>query len=98
MTDLYFGLQFILEMIFMGFIVLLIAILLIKSIVSDCRFKRIDKYLKSIGYERTLISTASVGDNHTYGYKRPNENGWNDYIRDYELIGMKLKQVKEKYS
>lgn len=98
MTDLYFAFQFVLEMIFVGFIVLLIAILLIKSIVSDCRFKSIDKYLKSIGYERTLISTASVGDNHTYGYKRPNENGWNDIIRDYELIGMKLKQIKEKYS
>lgn len=98
MTDLYFGFQFILELIVILLFVSIFIALLIKSIISNYRFKRIDKYLTSIGYKRTLISTASFGDNHTYGYKRPNENGGNDIIRDYELIGMELKQIKKKYS
>ena len=59
---------------------------------------KIEKYLISIGYKRELISTASVGTNHTYGYKRQKDDGWNDIIRDYELSGMSLKQVKQKYT
>lgn len=97
MTDLYFGIKLIGGAIVIGFIVLICLILLIKCLISSIKESRVEKYLTSIGYKRELISTASVGTNHTYGYKRPKVDGWSDIIRDYELSGMSLKQVKQKY-
>lgn len=98
MTDLYFGIKLIGGAIVIGFIILTCLILFIKCLISSIKVSRIEKYLTSIGYKRELISTASVGTNHTYGYKRPKDNGWCDIIRDYELRGMSLKQVKQKYT
>ena len=98
MTDLYFGIKLIGGAIIIGFIILTCLILFIKCLISSFKEDRIRKYLESISYKRELISTASVGTNHTYGYKRPKDNGRNDIIRDYELRGMSLKQVKQKYT
>ena len=97
MTDLYFGIKLIGGAIVIGFFVLICLIILISCLISSIKQSRIKKYLESIGYERALISTASVGTNHTYGYKRPKSDGWCDFIRDYELRDMSLKQVKQKY-
>lgn len=97
MIDLYFGIKLICGAIVIVFIVLMCLILLINCLVSSFKESRIEKYLTSIGYKRELISTASIGTNHIYGYKRPKDNGWNDIIRDYELRGMSLKQIKQKY-
>ena len=98
MTDLYFGIKLISHVIVVGLFVLIFMSIFIKCLASSIKENRIEKYLISIGYKRELIDTASVGDNHTYGYKRPNNNGWNDIIRDSELRGMSLKQVKQKYT
>lgn len=98
MTDLYFGIKLIGLAITIGLFVLIFLLIFIRCILSSIKESRIEKYLTSIGYERELISTASVGDNHTYGYKRHNDRGWPDIIRDYELRGMSLKQVKQKYT
>ena len=98
MTDLYFEIKLIGGAIVIGFIVLLCLIIFVKCLVSSFKKSRIEKYLESIGYKRKLISTASVGTNHTYGYKRRKDDGWSDIIRDYELRGMSLKQVKQKYT
>lgn len=97
MTDLYFGIKLIGGAIIIGFLVLTFLIIFIKCLVSSIKESRIKKYLESIGYKRELISTASVGTNHTYGYKRPKNDGWSDIVRDSELRGMSLKQVKQKY-
>lgn len=97
MTDLYFGIKLIGGAIVIGFLVLTFLIIFIKCLVSSIKESRIKKYLESIGYKRELISTASVGTNHTYGYKRPKNDGWSDIVRDSELRGMSLKQVKQKY-
>lgn len=97
MTDLYFGIKLIGGAIVIGFIVLTCLFLFIKCIVSSFKENRIIKYLESIGYKRELISTASVGSNHTYGYKRMTNDSW-DIIRDYELRDMSLKQIKQKYT
>ena len=97
MTDLYFGIKLIGGAIVIGLLVLTFLIIFIKCLVSSIKESRIKKYLESIGYKRELISTASVGTNHTYGYKRPKNDGWSDIVRDSELRGMSLKQVKQKY-
>lgn len=97
MTDLYFGIKLIGGAIVVGLFVLIFLLVFIKCLVSSIKESRIEKYLTSIGYERKLISTASVGNNHTYGYKRPKDDGWCDIIRDFELKGASLKQVKQTY-
>ena len=97
MIELYFGIKLITKAICIGVVVLIFLLIFVKCITSSVRESRINKYLTSIGFERELISTASVGTNHTYGYKRQNSKGWNDIIRDSELIGMSLKKVKQKY-
>jgi hypothetical protein len=98
MTELYFGIKLIGIAIVVGLFVLIFLSIFIKTLIASIRENRIEKYLISIGYKRELIDTASVGDNHTYGYKRSKEDGWSDIIRDYELRGMSLKQVKQKYT
>ena len=66
----------------------LVMLLLIgTSLISSYKEKRIRKYLLSIGYKRELIST-----DHTYGYTKSHS-----VIHDYELKGMSLKKIKEKY-
>lgn len=97
MTELYFGIKLIGGAIVIGLLVVIFLSLFIKCLIASLKESRIEKYLISIGYERELISTASVGDNHTYGYKRARDNDWSDIICDYELRGMSLKQVKQKY-
>ena len=97
MTDLYFGIKLIGGAIIIGLFVLMFLSLFIKCLIASFKETRIEKYLISIGYKRELISTASFGTNHTYGYKRPKNDGWSDIIRDSELRGMSLKQVKQKY-
>lgn len=97
MTELYFGIKLIGGVIVIGLFVLIFLSLFIKYLIASLKESRIEKYLMSIGYERELIDTASVGTNHTYGYKRARDDGWHDIIRDSELKGMSLKQVKQKY-
>lgn len=97
MIELYFGIKLIYGAIIIGLIILFCLILPIKYSISSFKEDRIRKYLESIGYRRELISTASFGTNHTYGYKRFKDNGKSDIIYDYELRGMSLKQVKQKY-
>lgn len=98
MTDLYFGIKLIGGAVAIGLTVLIFLSIFIKCLIASVKESRIEKYLTSIGYKRELISTASVGTNHTYGYKRHKDDGWSDIIRDYELRGMSLKQVKQKYT
>ena len=98
MTELYFGIKLIGWAIVIGLLVLIFLAIFIKCLISSIKESRIEKYLVSIGYKRVLINTASVGTNHTYGYERPKNDGWSDIIRDYELSGMTLKQVKQKYT
>jgi len=98
MTELYFGIKLIGGAIIIGLFVLIFLSVFIKCLITSAKESRIEKYLISIGYERELISTASVGNNHTYGYKRVRDDGWSDIIRDYELRGMSFKQVKQKYT
>lgn len=97
MTELYFGIKLIGGVIVIGLFVLIFLLLFINGLIASIKESRIEKYLISIGYERELISTASVGTNHTYGYKRARDDGWYNIIRDSELKGMSLKQVKQKY-
>lgn len=97
MADLYFGIRLIAGILPLGILVLFFLFYFIRHLIFSLKHNRIKKYLISIGYERRLISTASVGNNHTYGYIRPNNNGWNDIIRDYELNRLSVKQVKQKY-
>ena len=97
MTDVYFGIKLIGCAIVIGFIIFMFLTIFINSMLSSIKESRIEKYLTSIGYKRELISTASVGTNHTYGYKRPKGDGRSDIIRDYELRDKSLKQVKQKY-
>lgn len=97
MTELYFGIKLIGIAIVIGLFALIFLLIFIKILIASIRESRIERYLISIGYKRELISTASVGTNHTYGYKRLRDDGWHDIIRDYELRGMSLKQVKQKY-
>ena len=97
MTELYFEIKLAGVTVLVGLFVLTFLSIFIMFLIASIRENRIKKYLVSIGYIRKLISTASVGTNHTYGYKRLRDDGWYDIIRDYELIGMSLKQVKQKY-
>lgn len=98
MTDLYFGIKLIGGAIVIVLVALLVLVLFIHSLIHSYKENRIRKYLESIGYERELISTASVGTNHHYGYKRVRDDRHWDIIRDSELIGMSIKQVKKKYT
>lgn len=94
MTNIYFGIKLILAACIAGLMILLIPLILIVTWIDNIREKRIAKYLKSIGCERYLISTAAWGNNHTYGWKREEPFL---LIRDSELQGMKLKEIKKEY-
>ena len=98
MTELYFVIKLVGIAIVVVLFVLIFLSIFIKTLIASIRENRIEKYLISIGYKRELISTASVGTNHTYGYKRLRDDGWHDIIRDYELKNMSVKQVKKKYT
>ena len=98
MTELYFGIKLVGIAVVVGLFVLIFLSIFIKLLITLIKESRIEKYLISIGYKRELISTASVGTNHTYGYKRVRDDGWYDIIRDYELKNMSVKQVKKKYT
>lgn len=98
MTELYFEIKLIGIAIVIGLFALIFLLIFIKILIASIRESRIERYLISIGYKRELISTASVGTNHTYGYKRVRDDGWYDIIRDYELKNMSVKQVKKKYT
>ena len=97
MTNLYFGIKLWIGAIFVGFFVICLLFILFSGLKAHIRQNRINRYLTSIGYKRELISTAAFGTNHTYGYKRLKDNGWSDIIRDNELSGMSIKQIKKKY-
>lgn len=98
MTELYFGIKLVGIAVVVGLFILIFLSIFIKLLITSIKESRIEKYLISIGYKRELISTASVGTNHTYGYKRVRDDGWHDIIRDYELKNMSVKQVKKKYT
>jgi hypothetical protein len=98
MTELYFKIKLIGMAVVVGLFILTFLSIFIKISITSFKESRIEKYLVSIGYKRELISTASVGTNHTYGYKRIRDDGWHDIIRDYELKNMSVKQVKKKYT
>lgn len=98
MTELYFGIRLVGISVVVGLFVLIFLSIFVKLLITSIKESRIEKYLISIGYKRELISTASVGTNHTYGYKRVRDDGWHDIIRDYELKNMSVKQVKKKYT
>lgn len=97
MTDLYFKIKLIGSAIFIGLVVSIFLFIFINSWVSALKEKRIEKYLTSIGYKRELISTASFGTNHTYGYKRYKDGRLIDIVRDSELQGKPFKQIKREY-
>jgi hypothetical protein len=97
MMELYFKIKLIGKAIVIGSSVLIFLLVFITCLIASIKEYRIEKYLTSIGYKRELISTASVGTNHNYGYKRVNDNGWYDIIHDSELRSMSLKQIKKKY-
>lgn len=97
MTELYFGIKLVGIAVVVGLFVLAFLSIFIRLLIASIKESRIEKYLISIGYKRELISTASVGTNHTYGYKRVRDDGWHDIIRDYELKNVSVKQVKKKY-
>ena len=98
MIELYFGIKLIGGAIIIGLTILIFLSIFIKLLFASIKESKIEKYLISIGYKRELISTASVGTNHTYGYKRLRDDGWHDIVRDYELKNMSVKQVKKKYT
>jgi hypothetical protein len=98
MMELYFKIKLIGMAVVVGLFILTFLSIFIKISIASIKESRIEKYLASIGYKRELISTASVGTNHTYGYKRIRDDGWYDIIRDYELKNMSVKQVKKKYT
>lgn len=98
MIELYFQIKLIGGAIIIGLIILIFLSIFIKLLFISIKENKIEKYLISIGYKRELISTASVGTNHTYGYKRLRDGGWHDIIRDYELKNMSVKQIKKKYT
>lgn len=94
--ELYYRIKLAGELLVVSIIIFSLLALLVASIVSSNKKRRIEKYLFSIGYKRELISTAAFGTNHTYGYTRRKDGNY-EVIRDYELRRMSLKQVKEKY-
>ena len=98
MTELYFQIKLIGSAIIIGLVILIFLSIFIKLLFISVKENKIEKYLISIGYKRELISTASIGTNHTYGYKRLRDDGWHDIICDYELKNMSVKQIKKKYT
>lgn len=99
MTELYFGLKTvgiisILGIVLIGGLFLVVATKVTLEFIKDSRK---ENYLNSLGYERILLNTAAFGDNHTYGYRKKDNDGYFIIIRDSELKGLSLKQIKQKY-
>lgn len=90
--NLYFKIKLIGDLFIIGMVILIVLVFFIKDFIRSYKLNKIKEFLLSIGYKRELISTAAFGTNHTYGYRREG-----DIIRDYELNGMSLNQIKEKY-
>ena len=91
MTTIYFGIK-VLE----GLIGVVFLIVLAWTCIKFIKNTKIARYLESVGYERVLLNTAAFGDNHTYGYRKKDDDGYFIIISDSELKGLSLKQIKQK--
>ena len=94
MTDIYYGIKIILAACILGLMVALIPLIFIVTWIDTIKEKRVAKYFESIGCERYLISTAAWGNNHAWGWRREEPFL---LVRDSEISGMKLKEIKKEY-
>ena len=88
--ELWFKLRFysdIIGLIILGALILLVIIVFIFNLF---RTARIEKYMKSHGYERKLYRTPNV----YYWVKSSNSK---DYVLEKILFNMKFKDIKNKY-
>ena len=56
--------------------------------------KRIDTYMKSIGYNRILIRTNTMGSGAIYGYRH---DELEITVEEVDLFRMSMKKIKKKY-
>lgn len=96
MTEIYFGLEVLGGIVVVGLLSILFLVVFIKLLAESVKKTRTERYLESLGYERVLLNTAAFGDNHTYGYRKKDDDGYFVIISDSELKGLSLKQIKQK--
>lgn len=97
MTDLYFGLKMLCALLGIGLSALVFVILFAGFLTSSIRESRADKYLKSIGFKRHILSVSAFGNGYTYGYVRDDESGRSEVICDDDIKHMSLREIKKTY-
>ena len=101
MINFYLKVKFITEIILpivmIGIILLLGVIAVISSIIEHYIWQKKTNYLKSIGFERYLISVASVGNKAWYGWQREDVRTFGLRISEEELKKISYKKLKERY-
>ena len=88
--ELWFKLRFYSDIIGLVILGILILLVIIVFIFNLFRTARIEKYMKSHGYERKLYDTPSI-----YYWVKSNDS--TDYVFEKSLFNMKLKYIKNKY-
>lgn len=88
--ELWFKLRFFSDVIGLVILGILILLTIIVCIFSIFRKARIEKYMKSHGYERKLYDTPNI-----YYWVKPSNSS--NYVLEKKLFGMKLKDIKTKY-
>lgn len=97
-TELYFAIRNYFLFGLLGIAVGLIILLIITSLLNNLFLSRKFRYLKKIGFERYLISVASVGNYEDWGWKRDKDNIHREIIHDSEVKRTSFKKLKEKYT
>lgn len=94
MYKMYRELQGLLGLISIGLFVAIVLFVIIASAFETWSFNRKTKYMTGIGFERYLISVASVGNKAWYGWRRQETN---ESISEGALSKMKFKEIKKTY-
>ena len=97
-TEVYFAIRNYVLLGLFGFAVALVVLLIIISLLSNLFLNRKFRYLEKIGFERHLISVASVGNHCDWGWRRINVDGSWEIISDTEVKKESLARLKKKYT
>ena len=97
-TEVYFAIRNYLLFGMAGTAITLTILLIITSLLSNLFLNRKFRYLEKIGFERHLISVASVGNHADWGWKRTKTDGSREIISDSEIKKNSLSYIKKKYT
>ena len=96
--EMYFAIRNYIALGLSGFAVVLTILLIIIDLLGTLSLNRKFRHLEKVGFERHLISVASVGDHSDWGWRRTRVDGSWEIISDTEVKKDSLARLKKKYT